>query len=176
MTRFPVIAMLIAGSLASAAPAVAQTQADDQRFQQAQQRFNNELNIFRSEFDRYQQARARGYQRDGYYDPRGGYPDPRYDYRDDPNYDAARYYRDGPVYQERVLTADDRVYRGSDNRYYCKRSDGTTGLIVGAVGGGVLGNVIAGGRSAGVGTILGAIAGGALGRSIDRDNAQVRCR
>lgn len=176
MLRFPstvrvkaaVATALIAGScLATAAPAFAQTQSEEQRFQQAQRRLDNELNVFRSEYDRYQQARARDR------DPRGGYDDSRYD---DSNYDAARYYRDGPVYQERVLASDDRVYRGSDNRYYCKRSDGTTGLIVGAVGGGVLGNVIAGGRSAGVGTILGAIAGGALGRSVDQNNSQVRCR
>ena len=31
----------------------------------------------------------------------------------------------------RVLSANDRVYLGRDNRYYCRRSDGTTGLIIG---------------------------------------------
>jgi hypothetical protein len=56
-------------------------------------------------------------------------------------YDATRYYRDGPNYQERRLSAQDEVYRGSDGRYYCKRNDGTTGLIVGGAGGAVLGNV-----------------------------------
>lgn len=173
--------------LAAATPAVAQTQAEEQRFQQAQQRFNGELNAFRAEFDRYQQARARGYR-----DPRGGsyndpryndprysdprYADPRYDDRDEAGYDPSRYYRNDPRYQERVLSTDDRVYRGSDGQLYCKRNDGTTGLIVGAVGGGILGNVIDGGRSRGVGTILGAIAGGVVGRGVDRDSAQVRCR
>ena len=73
-----------------------------------------------------------------------------------------------------MLTQDDRIYRGQDGKYYCKRSDGTTGLIVGAAAGGLFGNVIAGGRSKTVGTLLGAIAGGALGSSVDRD--QVRCR
>ena len=57
---------------------------------------------------------------------------------------------------------------------YCRRSDGTTGLIVGAVAGGVLGNIIAPGNSDTLGTILGAIAGGAAGRAIDRKD--VRCR
>ena len=180
MSVFSRTMLLIAGScLATATPVLAQTQNDEQRFQQAQQRFDNELNVFRSEFDRYQQARARGYR-----DPRGGgYPDPRYndqrysyDERDESGYDASRYYRGGTGYQERVLTSNDRVYRGSDGQYYCKRNDGTTGLIVGAIGGGVLGNVIAGGHSAGVGTILGAIAGGVLGKSIDQNNQQVRCR
>jgi outer membrane lipoprotein SlyB len=75
-----------------------------------------------------------------------------------------------------VLSSDDRIYRGSDDRYYCKRNDGTTGLIVGGVGGGALGNVIAGGHSRGVGTILGAIAGGVLGKSVDQNNSEVRCR
>jgi len=50
-------------------------------------------------------------------------------------YDARRYYRDDPRYTERRLSAQDEVYRGSDGRYYCKRSDGTTGLIVGGAGG-----------------------------------------
>ena len=181
MTRFPRIApafaLLMAGAcLATATPALAQSQADDQRFQQAQQRFDNEMNVFRAEFDRYQQARARGYR-----DPRGSYndsryADPRYDDRDEAGYDASRYYRNDSRYQERVLTSNDRVYRGSDGQYYCKRNDGTTGLIVGAVGGGVLGNVIDGGHSRGVGTILGAIAGGLVGKSVDQNNSQVRCR
>ena len=48
--------------------------------------------------------------------------------------------------------------------------------MVGAVGGGILGNVIDGGHSRGVGTILGALAGGLVGKSVDQNNAQVRCR
>ena len=71
-----------------------------------------------------------------------------YDYnRPDPNYggyEADRYYRaDGHRYQERRMSQDDRLYRGRDGRYYCRRSDGSTGLIVGAIAGGVLGNIIA---------------------------------
>ena len=89
-------------------------------------------------------------------------------------YYADQYYRDGRYYQPRRLTADDRVYVGRDNKYYCRRSDGTTGLIVGGIGGGVLGNVIAGGGSRTLGTLLGGAAGALLGRQIDRD--QVTCR
>src|SRR3546814_10398399 len=63
------------------------------------------------------------------------------------NYDAYRHYRNDSRYRERRLSREDRVYRGSDGRYYCKHDDGTTGLIVGALGGGVLGNVIAPGGS-----------------------------
>jgi hypothetical protein len=95
-------------------------------------------------------------------------PDPRYG-----SYDASRYYRQGN-YSERRLGRNDRVYRGSDNRYYCRRSDGTTGLIVGALAGGLLGNALDGGRSSTLGTILGAGGGALLGKSIDRGN--VRCR
>jgi hypothetical protein len=92
------------------------------------------------------------------------------------NYDASRYYRDDPRYTERRLGAQDEVYRGSDGRYYCKRSDGTTGLIVGAVGGGVLGNVIDGGRNRVGGTLIGGALGAMLGGAIASSNNDVRCR
>lgn len=104
----------------------------------------------------------------------------QYDYnRPDPNYGgyyADRYYRDDQSrYQERRLTRRDRIYRGQDGRYYCRRSDGTTGLIVGAIAGGVLGNAIAPGGSEELGTVLGAIAGGLAGHAIDNAD-DVRCR
>jgi hypothetical protein len=95
-------------------------------------------------------------------------PDPRYG-----GYDAARYYHPGS-YRERRLTRYDRIYRGSDGRYYCRRSDGTTGLIVGGVLGGLLGNAVANGHSTTLATILGASGGALLGKSIDKGN--VRCR
>ena len=103
----------------------------------------------------------------------------RYDYNSpDPSYggyDAGRYYReDNRRYRERRLSANDRVYRGNDGRYYCRRNDGTTGLIVGGLAGGALGNVIAGGGSQLLGTLIGAGGGAVLGQSIDRGN--VRCR
>ncbi len=91
------------------------------------------------------------------------------------DYDASRYYRDGPNYQERRLSAEDEVYRGSDGRYYCKRNDGTTGLIVGGAGGAVLGNVIDGGHNRVAGTLIGGALGALLGKSIDQ-NTDVRCR
>ena len=91
------------------------------------------------------------------------------------DYDAARYYRDDPRYQERRLGPNDEVYRGSDGRYYCKRSDGTTGLIVGGAGGALLGNVIDGGRSRVAGTLIGGALGALLGKSVEQNN-DVRCR
>lgn len=89
-------------------------------------------------------------------------------------YYADQFYRDGRYYQERRLTRYDRIYRGNDGRYYCRRSDGTTGLIIGGVAGGLLGNVLSNGRSSVLGTLLGAAGGAALGSSVDRGN--VRCR
>jgi hypothetical protein len=96
-------------------------------------------------------------------------PDPSYN-----GYYADRYYRSDRRYRERRLAQQERVYRGQDGRYYCRRSDGTTGLIVGGIAGGVLGNLIAPGRSETLGTLLGAAAGAAAGAAIERDN--VRCR
>jgi hypothetical protein len=114
-----------------------------------------------------------GYYDRGYYNSFGSYdynrPDPRYG-----GYYPENYYRNDRRYRERRLNDRDRVYRGRDGRYYCRRSDGTTGLIVGAVAGGVLGNVIAPGDSETLGTILGAIGGAVAGRAIDRN--EVRCR
>ena len=101
-----------------------------------------------------------------------------YDYdKPDPHYGGyypEHYYRTGPRWQEYRLSDNDRLYRGRDGRYYCRRSDGTTGLIVGGIAGGVLGNIIAEGRSETLGTVLGAAAGAAIGASIDRNN--VVCR
>lgn len=83
-------------------------------------------------------------------------------------WDASKHYRhDERRYRARRLGRNDRIYRGSDDRYYCKRDDGTTGLIVGGVTGGVLGNVIAPGGSKTIGTIIGAGAGALIGRAID---------
>ena len=76
-------------------------------------------------------------------------PDPSYN-----GYDAARYYRDDRRYRERRLSRNDRVYVGQDGRYYCRRNDGTTGLIVGGIA-----------------------AGAAGGQAIDRSSSNnVRCR
>ena len=105
----------------------------------------------------------------------------RYDYNNpDPQYGgyyADRYYRDGPSYRERQLSANDRVYRGQDGRYYCRRSDGTTGLIAGAAIGGIIGTAIAPGGSGLLGALLGGAGGAAAGQAIDRSSTRdVRCR
>lgn len=73
-----------------------------------------------------------------------------------------------PVYQRTP------VWRGRDGRYYCRKKDGTTGMIIGGAVGGLLGNEIAGRGDRTVGTILGVAGGALLGRAVDRSNA--RCR
>lgn len=102
----------------------------------------------------------------------------RYDYnRPDPaygSYDASRYYRDDANVRERRLSNRERVYRGNDDRYYCRRRDGSTGLIIGAIAGGVLGNLIARGDSKTLGTLLGAGGGAVAGSAISKNGT--RCR
>ena len=166
---------LLAVALGLAAfPAAAQTPSDERRWEDAQARYEAEFDRYLAERDRYIEARMRGRYGSGY-DYRDGAPPPGYyDDRWETDYDAARDYRDGPQYRERVLSADDEVYRGSDGRYYCRRSDGTTGLIVGGAGGALLGNVIDGGRHRTAGTLIGGALGAILGASIERN--QVRCR
>jgi hypothetical protein len=67
-----------------------------------------------------------------------------------------------------------KIWRDSEGRYRCKRSNGTTGLIVGAAGGALIGRAIDTHGERATGTILGAAAGALLGRSIDR--SRVHCR
>lgn len=84
---------------------------------------------------------------------------------------AERNYRRGN-YRARALRDDDNIYRGRDGRYYCKRDDGSTGLVVGGIAGGVLGNLIAPGGSKLLGTIIGGAAGALGGREIDRSDSR----
>ena len=70
-----------------------------------------------------------------------------------------------------------RTWRGRDGRLYCKRRNGTTGLIVGGAAGALVGRELDGGRSRATGTILGAAAGALLGREIDRNRkGGYKCR
>jgi len=70
-----------------------------------------------------------------------------------------------------------RAYQGRDGRRYCRHSDGTTGLLVGGVGGALLGNQVAGRGDKTLGTVLGGVAGAFGGRAIDRSmTADRRCR
>ena len=160
------------------------------RYTSARDRFDRELANYRTELDRYQGMTGSRYATNSGYDNNNNYNynnanNNNYNNGnttnsanyDDPNYDPSRDYRDGQ-YQERVLANNDRVYRGTDGQYYCKRNDGTTGLIIGGLGGGVLGNIIGGGGNRTVGSILGAIGGAIAGRVVERSQtpSEIRCR
>ena len=67
-----------------------------------------------------------------------------------------------------------QYWRGRDGRNYCKRSNGTTGLIVGAAAGALAGRAIDTHGERTTGTVLGAAAGALLGREVTRSHA--RCR
>lgn len=86
----------------------------------------------------------------------------------------ADYDRYGRYYEPRRLSRSDRIWRGRDGRYYCRRDNGTTGLIIGGAVGALLGRELDGGRQRTVGTLLGAAGGALLGREIDRGG--MRCR
>lgn len=180
----PIAALVLA---ATAMPALAQDnwRGDRREVQQSRERLERE---------RYEYAQAQRYgdrrdvrderndvrraQKELRQDARDWRRGQRYNYnRPDPRYGgyyADQYYRGGGAYRSYQLSNNDRIYRGRDNRYYCRRSDGTTGLVIGAIGGGVLGNVIAPGGSKTLGSILGGGLGAVLGNSIDRGN--VTCR
>jgi len=93
----------------------------------------------------------------------------RYDYSRE---DYRRGYRD--PYAEPV-SRDTRVWRDRDGRTYCRKRDGTTGLIVGGAVGALAGRAIDGGRDRTLGTILGAVGGALLGREVDRSSG-TQCR
>ncbi len=111
------------------------------------------------------------------YRDRRDYRESRRDYRDgyrDARRHEARYDRYGRYAEPRRVSRNDKVWRGRDGRYYCERDNGTTGLIIGAAGGALIGREIDSRGDRTVGTLLGAAIGGLLGREIDRGGA--RCR
>lgn len=159
-----VLAAAMVAVAAPAAPAFSQNAAQRQyeremrqyergvaRYERDQRRYNREMRDWR-------QYRSYDYNRLE--------PGQRYYYAD-------RYYRPGN-YQTRRLGYNDRIYRGRNGRYYCRRSDGTTGLIIGGIAGAVLGGAIAPGNSNTIGALIGGAGGALAGRAIERDN--VRCR
>jgi hypothetical protein len=108
------------------------------------------------------------------YSDRWGRNDRYFDADRNGDWDASRYYRRDDRRRPQRLGRNDRIYRGTDNRYNCRRDDGTTGLIVGGISGGVLGNIIAPGGSKTIGTIIGAAAGAAIGKAVD--DGDIVCR
>ena len=69
-----------------------------------------------------------------------------------------------------------KVWRDSQGRLRCRKSNGTVGMIVGGAGGALIGRAVDGGRNRTVGTVLGAAAGALAGREIQRNRSVRRCR
>jgi len=90
----------------------------------------------------------------------------------DRRYRSAEYDRSGRYVEPRRVSSN-QVWRGDDGRYYCRRGNGTTGLVIGAAGGALLGRAIDTRGERTTGTILGAAAGALLGREAQRT---MRCR
>lgn len=67
-----------------------------------------------------------------------------------------------------------KTWRDGQGRLRCKRPNGTTGLIVGAAGGALVGRAIDTRGERATGTIIGAAAGALLGRQVERSRS--RCR
>ncbi|HEY0114847.1 MAG TPA: glycine zipper 2TM domain-containing protein [Allosphingosinicella sp.] len=66
------------------------------------------------------------------------------------------------------------TWRGNDGRYYCRRSDGSTGTIVGAATGALIGSQVAGRGDRTLGAVLGGALGALIGSRADSGN-RVRC-
>jgi outer membrane lipoprotein SlyB len=78
----------------------------------------------------------------------------------------------GRYIQPRAVSRN-QVWRGNDGRYYCRRQNGTVGLVLGAAGGALVGRAIDTHGDRAVGTIVGAAAGALLGREAEK---QIRCQ
>ena len=100
-------------------------------------------------------------------------------YADPPPWAPAHGYRAKQAYnQQRYASTENgiRYWQGDDGRYYCKRSNGTTGLLLGGAAGALIGHAIDTHGSRTTGTILGAAAGALLGREVERNRSTARCR
>ena len=88
-------------------------------------------------------------------------------------YDHDGYNRDGYNHQGYNRQGYDRNRTYYGRRQDCRRSNGTTGTIAGAVGGGLIGNALGGGT---LGTLAGAGGGALLGRHLDQKHDQAQNR
>lgn len=95
-----------------------------------------------------------------------------YRYRSYNSYAPRANYNNYPANYGEPVYRNTRVWQGNDGRYYCRKSDGTTGLLIGGAVGALLGREVAGRGDRTLGAILGAAGGALLGKSLD---SKVRC-
>lgn len=67
-----------------------------------------------------------------------------------------------------------RYWKGNDGRYYCRRGNGTVGLLIGGALGALLGRAVDTRGDRAPGTIIGAAAGALVGNEIAK--GPTRCR
>lgn len=149
------LALIAPGILASAAPALAHDNG----------------------YGSYGDYNSRGSQQDAGWNHSDRYRD-GYDRNSGYGYNG-RGYNDGGYYQRRgydePVYRNTRTWRGDDGRTYCRRQDGTTGLLIGGAVGGLIGHEAAGRRGdRTLGAILGAGVGALIGREVDKSSS--RCR
>ncbi|GGZ09788.1 glycine zipper 2TM domain-containing protein [Novosphingobium colocasiae] len=96
------------------------------------------------------------------------------EYRDGHRHRDRIYDDRGRYYHPRRITRNDHIWRGRDGRYYCRRDNGTTGLIIGAGLGALTGSAVAGRGDKTLGAVVGGVLGGVVGREIDRGDLQCR--
>ena len=97
--------------------------------------------------------------------------------------DAQRYRGQDRAYHEAYRDGYNhgpRYYRGRDGRYndrsYRRCNNGTTGTIVGAIAGGLLGRTIDSRGDRALGTVLGAGAGALAGNAVEKSGNRGYCR
>ena len=90
------------------------------------------------------------------------------------NKHKSRYDDRGRYFEPRRLSNDDRIWRGDDGRYYCRRDNGTPGLLVGGSVDNMVDRRYRDGRERTVGSILEATGSALFGREINRGG--LKCR
>ncbi len=69
-----------------------------------------------------------------------------------------------------------KEWTGKDGKRYCRRSDGTIGVIAGGVAGALIGRTIDTRGDRTLGTLGGAVAGALAGREVDKRVSRRQCR
>lgn len=124
---------------------------------------NRDGRVTQREIRRVQQQQARY---------NGGYYGNSYGYNNGYGYNSYPQSYSGPYsrYYNQQGYYSGPTWRGNDGRYYCRRSDGGTGTLVGGAAGALIGSQVAGRGDRTIGAILGGAIGAVIGREVERGN------